>query len=251
MLTACGLSAEDTAATYVAQTAEAVTETPLPPTPTPPPTNTPLPPTETPTPTPTPVPFAELVNLGMTEGEVLFEDDFESGNAAQWSPYWGVWQVVDEDGVEGNKVFYGKSGEIITPIWASREWTNYQLDTRMRILDLPDAESGVFLHVRSPNAMGCPTYELGFSQTGVGLNYYDVTCSLARDLGYSEVVPLRNEWMDLRVAVVDSRLLVYLDQQLLIDATDDEVPNGGLRMMSWKDAEVYIDDLRVVELVSG
>jgi hypothetical protein len=251
ILSACGPSADDIAATYVAQTAEAATDTPLPPTATPiPPTNTPAPPTDTPIPTNTPVPFAEIKELGVSEGEVLFEDDFETGFGNQWAYMWGSWQVVDEDGVEGNKVYYSEIGETMTPLWTSSEWTNYQVGLRMKVIDLPSSGSGVGIKFRHATGEGCPSYSVWFGRDGIGLSLSDEKCSTARNLGWWNTPVRRDQWVNLRIALVDEAMLVYLDEVLILKATDDSLPNGGIRLLSWEEALVYFDDVRVVELVS-
>jgi hypothetical protein len=200
-------------------------------------------------PTNTPIPFIEIENLGVREGDVLFGDDFETDFAARWTIMWGIWRVVDEEGVEGNKVFYTNSGGSMPPLWYSGGWTNYQADLRVKVLDLPEDGSTVGILFRHMTYAVCPSYNLWMDQVSIGLSYTDEECNW-HDLATWDTPIIRNQWVDLRIVAVDETLLVYSDKKLIINVTDGTLPNGTVRLEAWDGARAYFDDVRIVQLVS-
>lgn len=196
-------------------------------------------------PTATPI---NIEDLGVREGPVLFEDDFETDFALRWTIEWGWWLVVDEEGTEGNKVFTTDAGGSMPPLQYSSVWRDFQVDLRLRIADLPQASSAVVIFFRIPTYSICPSYQFWVNDSEIGLGYVDEACN-SIELDLSTDTPALNQWTNVRIAAVGDNLLVYLDDTLALNATHDALPNGSVRLEIWEGAEAYFDDVRIVQLV--
>ncbi len=196
-------------------------------------------------------PTPDLVDSGgnpngcpVSQEMVLFEDDFEDGDADGWrlDPTWAVEQE------DGNYVLSG-SGHTWAGLAEERNWTDYSFEVRVKLI-----EGAVHLNYR---LSGNGRYFIGFGEDGLSLSK-----SVLRDppppLGEDgwEHFPLTsiegqfdlNAWHTVKIAGTGARIRIYVDGELQIDYTDSDNPHlvGSIAFETLDDSHVHFDDVEVV-----
>lgn len=194
-------------------------------------------PTATKTKAPTPTPSVTFTPI--PQSSILFQDDFQDGNAKRWDSSVGTWTVIKDE--TGNYVYEGTGPDNYPQTWpGNRDWADYAFESRIRI-----KEGTVFVLVRAN----------GSSFYNVSLNTSDV--SLARwnsKIGEYKVMksvsyPIRlNKWYLVRIEIVGQKYTLYLDNKLVTSYTfesDSPVITGGIGYYIGGGETVQVDDVRV------
>ncbi|MBN2031383.1 T9SS type A sorting domain-containing protein [bacterium] len=190
-----------------------------------------------------------IMGIDVNNGSVLFQDDFEDGNANGWILGSG-WEVISDD----TYVLRGQGHDLAHPLVEG--WTNHSIEFRFKLLS-----EGFHFNFR--------VSENRLSQTDIILTKYFLEIQenlliLKKKFGTSTdslsevtVSLSMNTWHTLKVVMEKTSIEVYLDETLTMDVTDTQNPvlSGSFYFETFEDSEVYIDDIsvegEVVEKASG
>lgn len=219
------------------------TNTPRPstPTPTPVPTNTPIP-TNTPPPTPTPIRWIE--------GDVLFEDNFESRNIVHWSTWGQKWSVIQDN--TDNYVLQSETANDYAGINAGNStWENYAFEAKVYVAKFGTADYGeTFSFIFRASDDYCTRYKWIINQGGLNLLREKApNCILERQLRWNNYQLPLNTWITVRVEVFDDIIRGYINNQEIVRITDEQPRlKGRIAIEVAPNCTVWFDDVRVVEL---
>jgi hypothetical protein len=209
------------------------------------PTQMPEPPTEsTITPQVTPSP----------NKTIIFQDDFESGNADSWESASDSWTVIQDD--TGNHIFQGSKKDDWTeafPRIASTDWNNYAVEIRFRVVQMstsPD-DSDVHINFRQDHqrTQGCRNYVSYFdiATQWTSLSEYG-TADCDRDLVPGEFPAKLGEWYKVRVEAANTALRLYIEDKLILETSDATLSQGDFSIEVAPGAIVQFDDVSVWSL---
>jgi hypothetical protein len=174
---------------------------------------------------------------------VVFEDDFEDGNADGWTinippeaPSGSFWMVEPDD---GNYVLK-ESGQV----WAEAGdygWTNYTVEVRAKLLG--SVGGGVHINFRMSGPGG--RYILDF--VGALSLHKEYPIGTFTDLEVVEVFLSTNRWYNIKIVCVGNSIEVYVDDVLRLSYVDEEDPflSGRIGLEGAPDAQIYFDDVKV------
>ena len=172
-------------------------------------------------------------SIGLTQ-TVLFQDDFEDGNADDWILESG-WQVEDEDGnfiLSGTGHSFAKTGDT--------SWRNYRFKTKLKLMD---NNSSVHVNYRVYN--NCERYFIDFYSQGLFLSK-TAPCETQTELVSVNVSYDTNKWYTIEVAGDEGNIKVYVDNILKIDYTDnDPLYAGSISFETLDNSHVHFDDVVV------
>ena len=169
--------------------------------------------------------------VGQTEG-TLFAEDFQDGNADDWSlgAGWEVQREGDNYLLKGSRVptnaFPLVSG-----------WSDYTIRFRFKL-----NQDGFHANLRSDEG------------TRYLLALHSDQCTLHKQLGtdYFQLVrgsvcPTLRVWHDFEARLAGNRIKIYLDGRLSIDYTDREIPilTGTFNLEISENTTLYVDDFLV------
>lgn len=173
---------------------------------------------------------------------VIFQDDFEDGDAGGWTAYVPDWAPLGSSWAveldDGNYVL-SMRGET----WAEAgdlSWTNYTFEVRVKFMT-PYGGS----HINFRMGVPAPRY---FFQLYVGdlwlSKEYQETFS---DLEYSKLALNTNTWYTLKIVCVGNRIRLYVDDVLKLDYVDDVDPilSGRIGLEGNPDSHILFDDVKV------
>jgi flagellar hook assembly protein FlgD len=174
--------------------------------------------------------------------EILFADNFNDGDAAEWTAYHGDWQVVSGEYVYGAAGITDTDG--ITAA-GNGSWENYVFETRFKLIQ---GEPQVYFLLRLANYVNQADYD------GYNFQYWPYASRwilsktgadpLAQEPNTSTIT--LGEWYTVRVELTGDRIKCYINNELKIDAHDSSFLTGrvGLRAdmnkVSYDDVKVYM-----------
>jgi serine/threonine protein kinase len=184
-----------------------------------------------------------------TQGNVLFEDDFEGGNLSKWTIPVGSpsrWSLQQE--ADGNQVLTG-SPERESEISISHlngNWTNYVLEMDFNIMARAPASRGIEIAFRIHKP--CHNYIAGFSDWWfVGSeNGCGTFTAFAVDTPYTFQ---KKKWYTLKIELYHSQISLYVNNVYLHSFENLEHERGGISFIVANGSEIQFDNIRVVELV--
>jgi hypothetical protein len=193
-------------------------------------------------------------------GKVLFEDDFEDGDANGWR-FIGKqnWDLVQES--DGNYAMQVISPSFNTPLGMSTGdlgWSNYTFEIKVKLIEPPiNSQYGVSLNVRydfdqfdPPRSM----YSIRFDER-YGTGTIDRFKNNERiDIGHFSYSGLKiRTWHSIRIEVFNDQIKVFLDDEFMGEASDKfPLPPGliGFAPEDNKDGQIVLfDNIHVVELL--
>ncbi len=164
----------------------------------------------------------------------LLREDFEDGKADDWlSVNDGIWSIFDDN---GNTV-YGVSDQPADDIpiayySESDNWENYAFETEF-IFESGRLEQ-IWLNVRT-GAADCTGYSIGGNRYGLQIFRLDPksTCQseTLAELNYPLIGGRRYK---IRVEAQGSEIRAYLDDELVMTATDNTYPRGGINLAAYE-----------------
>jgi serine/threonine protein kinase len=218
-------------------------------------------PTQTPSATPTPI---------YVEGTVLLVEDFQNrdlGRIFGWnfsSNILGIsnpgqyWNVEEES--DGNRLLFGAVPETDETGFGfgSIAWSNYVFQFRAKVIQRgSDVNSqGFGITVRGSTDQGCPLgYEMGlgkfwFLGLSSGPRSTNGNCQFRHLVDAPQKGILTDHWYVIRAEVYDSSIHLFVDDALVHKLTNDQSPNGSVGILISNGAQVYFDDIGVLELVA-
>ena len=175
-----------------------------------------------------------LAHLG--QENILYSQDFNTGEASEWSLEPG-WQIVPSEGG------YALSG--LGHVWARTSegpWTDYFLRFRVKL----DANAALHANVRVSGAI---RYFIGVNRQGMylskqtDLNEFRENLAQASGLGVG--------WHLVQINASGGNLVVLVDNQKRMNYTDpDPLPDGRIAFESLSAGRVWVDDVQVGELLA-
>jgi len=166
---------------------------------------------------------------------ILFQDDFEDGNADEWELEPG-WQVEDEG---GNYVLSGTGHSFAST--GNTLWRNYSFKAKVKLMD---EHSSTHLNYRAE----CERYFIGFGPTEVYLSR-TAPCGTHTDLVNVKETHAINRWYTVEIVGDQQYIKVYVDDVLKIDYTDsDPVLAGAISFETHENSHVHFDDVIVTSI---
>lgn len=191
-------------------------------------------------------------------GEVLFEDDFESGASPKWEldPEWKA------ETVDGQAVLHGagsKDGNLAHLI--HNDWTDYLLQSDFYFLK-PDPRYGDYHVAFFTRATGCPpgvnamasyTVQITLTVTTLQKGTCDAPTQQWTELGTVQRTVEPGQWHTAQISLVGNRVRVSLDGEELFEIIDEQSPllNGGMALVTSAGSEALFDNVRVTEIIPG
>ncbi|MFQ5923143.1 MAG: protein kinase [Anaerolineales bacterium] len=209
-----------------------------------------LTPTASPTTTPTVTPKPYV------DGAILFEDDFEDGDANDWMIGTLGWEVLQDE--TGNHFLRGAmepdpESDMSLQIGAgSTSWQDYAFEFRARIVQGERESLNARIRFNDQLDSGCRAYRLIIEGGSVHLyrvGYGDPVCEVL--LGRTRTSLSDGEWHLVRMEAFRSIVSVYVDGERTFYVDDpDPVERGRIEITIRQGSMVDLDDVRVVELLS-
>lgn len=177
-------------------------------------------------------------------GNVLFFDDFESGDLKNWQVLGGDWFAMDGKLVQNGKhkpayILAGKS-----------EWEDYCFEVEAERID---GTHGFMFVVHSPDSKKAIALNLGgWSNSRTALLLYSNlmgSSSIFNQTSCSVQVKSDRKYK-VKIVIEGSSIKCYLDSALIIDFTDPEIyklRNGKIGLGTW-DTRAYFDNVKVTKL---
>lgn len=173
-------------------------------------------------------------------GEVLFSDDFESGNDG-WHPNTGgeAWSVVMDD----TNVFEQAAPLVNSDRFMSAgsdSWADVSVEARVKITAFAGQSSSYFAGVYARVQSATNYYAFALRSDGkVSLRKNGSNLGSSEDAGIVE-----GTYYDVRFVVSGSTLTGYIDGQQIATVTDTSIPSGVIGVGT-RNASAMFDDVRV------
>lgn len=192
-------------------------------------------PTPTPTPTQAPTPTPTQAPTPTPGGDVLFSDDFESGNYDNWNTQNGSWSIT----TDGTKVFRQSSTSEGRAWLKNYSWNDQSVQARVKVTNFNG----------SNRALVC-------ARMTDGNNYYAVAIQSGKlelrrkvsgsttSLTSKNMTFSTNTWYTIRLDVVGNTLTAYVNGTQQLSATTSGRNSGGAGLIGMK-AAVNFDDVIV------
>ncbi len=161
----------------------------------------------------------------------IFNDDFES-SVDNWNLESG-WSVISEN---GDRVLQGTQHTFTT---AYLEGVTNKLELKLKLL-----QGSIHLNIRSkPVPEGLNRYFIGLNN---GSSYIQKQFNNDfQSLKTGEGISL-NEWHDIKIEVIQDKINVFYDGDLILSAQDkDLIKEGGVSFETHEESRAYIDDVRI------
>lgn len=201
-------------------------------------TNTPRPPTNTPTLTPTPTDIPEELIL-------LYEEDFEDGDADTLTIVNGAAYVTVDD--ENRVYLVGHDSRQTFFHLGNAEWSDYRVEIHFKPIDLigPSYDNLGF-GVRSDNYYSGYWLTLpgGWWQRRINNQGEDMTEWIDASL-------IRDDWNTLYIECRNGVIRTMLNELVIPDLHDDAFQQGKIGFMTEPGIYMLVDDIRVWSLEAG
>ncbi|MBI5253053.1 MAG: hypothetical protein HY930_01435 [Euryarchaeota archaeon] len=171
---------------------------------------------------------AEAVEATKAE---IFYDDFESG-VDNWHLQQG-WSVISED---GNQVLQGTQHTFAA---VYLDGVANKLELKLKLL-----QGSIHLNIRSKaTPVGLNRYFIGLNKDSSYINKQ--LGNNFQHLKNGEGISL-NEWHNIKIEIINNRLNVFSDNNLVISVQDENfLQEGGISFETHENSAAYIDDVKV------
>jgi len=196
-------------------------------------TPAPLPEETTPTPVPA-LPRPDTPFVHEEAGALLFQDDFEDGNADGWALETG-WDISREG---DNHILTGREHSFARPDVSG--WSDYAIEAKFKLV-----KGGFHFNLRENHYAGYIRYYLGVNTGGLYLNK-QITSDFF-DLSQSNVSLGLKQWHTIKAVLEGNNIKIYLDGNLVMSYTDSDIPIlSGISSFEILDGSlIYFDDISV------
>lgn len=170
---------------------------------------------------------------GPTAEAVLYQEDFEDGQAQNWA-WEGDWEIVK--GSQSNWVLRGREHNMAR--YSGDAWGDYSLRLRLKLV-----RGRIHINYRASN---CTRYFIGFDEQGVDLSR-TAPCGTHRQLRAVSQSHSRTKWYEVTISGVGGRISVYVNGSRVISLTDSTpLLYGAVALEVLDGAEVYVDDITIL-----
>ncbi len=189
-------------------------------------------------------------------GKVIYKNDFSDSDEfdeTMWYSSAGTQEIIEEYGEKFIRCYPLTSGTRASRInFGPNEAKNVDIDFRLRARDTQtatDAFCGLYFRSISIPASPLFAYQLRFSATKTAIahvnNHYDTTTNILVEDANTVLKP--GLWYNIRVALREKRIVVYVNGQKIIDMEDDSYPvYGGFGVCSVR-YTFDVDDIVMVQ----
>jgi hypothetical protein len=189
------------------------------------------------------VDFSTSGSLSLSQtsgGEVVFSDDFNRTDLAPWNVHFGSW--TNDSGVL--KALNPPSGYAVIYPTNVPSWTDYSVEAQVQ---LPDPSFAVCVNGRLNPADGSQYSVCLYADTA---SYFTrqlklIRCPVWQELGgWSEITHITlpsvgTGWHTIKLDFLGSRIRVYYDGGLAIEATDTSYASGGISVHTYMDKSTW------------
>jgi photosystem II stability/assembly factor-like uncharacterized protein len=165
--------------------------------------------------------------------EVLYQEDFEDGEAQNWNLP-DKWEV--ERGADGEAVLHARGPEYAS--YTRGSWSDYSYSVRIKPI-----AGRVFLYYRIEGGGQC--YWIGFDERVLDLHktFSDGAERLLKSVSQERRL---NRWYEVEITESDGKIDVYVDGTLRLSYTDsDPLLYGGIAIETPGTSEYFVDDIRI------
>jgi hypothetical protein len=173
-------------------------------------------------------------SISTPDPHILFQDDFNDGNADGWTTYGlGTWSVNNGEYV----VDMGSgSSRLGSALAGDTNWTDYIFDVDMKA----DLGAGKAVCFRCNVVVGAV---VGYYVNIVG-NPYNVFIlgKTGNNLVSFYYPSTTGIWYHVKVVIMGANIIVYVNDQLMINYTDnnaDRITHGGIGLNGWTGDEQF------------
>lgn len=174
---------------------------------------------------------------------VLFQDDFNDGNADGWYVLEGDWRVVNYEYMD-DRVGAGYRMDVTTV--GSPTWADYVYEAQVL---LEQREGGLAFRVSDDSRSGYMTTIRPHLQDALLMKAWDFPSMSHVYLDQVAFSASYNTWYTMKVVVEGSDMTVYVDDQPILSATDAEFAAGKIGLYQVKSIARY-DNVLVTALES-
>lgn len=202
-------------------------------------------PPESPVPSTEPPPTATISEPTITpdtqaliQAATLYSTDFENGYPPELLGGEQEWDVEIEEG--GNAIICNKiSGDWTSFIFGLDEWENYALSLRLKFLT-SNQDQGAEVYLRVTTSIDGYRASIYNNEWAV-VSFYPP----GAELGGSPVTIRQDEWVWMKLRFVGDELQYFLDDELVIEVTDDTRTSGRAGFGAAPNTGVCVDDILV------
>ncbi|MEA4906913.1 MAG: protein kinase [Anaerolineaceae bacterium] len=190
------------------------------------------------------------------KASLTFQEDFESGKAAEFRPRSGTWTVMDGGaGENGNKVYQASNPsdwEYILTEFGPADFTDGNIQYRFKFLNYDASVNGsgiefIFFRMKGNWTDDAYTFQLQATNHLADLNYVPPESDAWPGLGYHTVTLGVRRWYTVRVEAKGNDFNVFLDDRLIISGKDDESRSmsGRIGFQVGPQSTVQFDDVQI------
>ncbi len=184
-------------------------------------------------------------------GGELYASDFEKGDLSAWKNLNnGRWEIFVVGGNHALGVRDQDPDAVPNAyLLASDDWVNYTLD--VDVVFTSGLYEQIYLVVRSARQPNCSGYRVGGNRLGVSIFRFDNTPDSCEGELLAENVHfplLSGQHYAMRVEVMGNEIKYYIDDALVLSATDPKYPKGGLGFLAYQVKEAFFDNLKIIKV---
>jgi hypothetical protein len=183
----------------------------------------------------------EIIRGAGTGTRVLFTDDFEDGELDGWSSWGGQVDIVNDDGDHVLRLSSPGPDQWTGTAPDQNVQGDYSVSARIKLVRTQSDFADAFIRVRVGETYGVDTYIASQGYVGIGFYQGDNW----QPYGDKEAPIRANTWYLLRTDVTGDLVRVFLDGQMIVSATIDNLPDGGFELGIAPTAEIYVDAVGV------
>jgi hypothetical protein len=195
-----------------------------------------------PTQVPTAIPTPEQTPPTSSNGESVYEENFEDGRAENISYLSGNWKVIEDS--DGNMVYdidNTSSSEFPGIDFGSTRWQNYTVEYRVKMIE--GNPPWIILEFRRSND-ALYKYILSIDSSHISL-HYTTSGSNWQSITTREYNLELGIWHSVQVEVQGTNIKAYVNNITMIDTTDSKISAGGLNIQVGPGTHAQFDDIRV------
>jgi len=177
---------------------------------------------------------------GPTVRNILFQDDFNDGNANGWSTTSGTWSVLSSEysGTANSGLSYSVAGETA--------WTNYTLQAKVKVTNNSggNKDAGlVFRYTDTDNFY--VLYLKNNDKTGRKMEIVKSVGGVKTSLAFANPSIVPDTFYTYKIIVNGSSIQAYQDGVLQVSATDSSFSNGKIGARVFANTNARYDDFIV------
>lgn len=174
----------------------------------------------------------------LIDAATLYRTDFETGYPLELYDWSALWQVQDE--TDSNKIFCNQISDYWLSFWFGLdEWENYAISLRVKFLsDNPDQGAEAYIRINS----SMDGYRAGiYNNEWAAIGYYPPSV----ELDGASVTIEQDEWYQIQVRFVGEELEYFLNDDLVLQVSDNRRDSGRAGFGAAPNTEVCVDDILV------